>query len=122
MLSEIALGDVTSLTGWLQVLTNLGFGGLAYYLITVDGPNRQTRFDEAITRISARHSADIEALQKRFDVHAEKQLAEFKESIQMLMTQIKFAADKHDETVKTLITSQEKQIDRLLDKFSKCPK
>jgi hypothetical protein len=54
-------------------------------------------------------------MQERFDAHSDKQLAEFKE-------QLRFIVDRHEQTVATITMAQEKQIDRILANFSKCPK
>lgn len=77
---------------WLQIGTSTGFVGLAWYLIVVALPK----------------------MQERFDAHSDKQLAEFKSQINVITQQ-------HQATVIALTQSQEKQIDRILEKFSKCP-
>lgn len=83
---------VPEIQTWLQIGTSTGFVGLAWYLIVVALPK----------------------MQERFDTHADKQLAEFKEQITVVTQQ-------HQQTVMALTQSQEKQIDRILEKFSKCP-
>lgn len=83
---------VPEIQTWLQIGTSTGFVGLAWYLIVVALPK----------------------MQERFDAHADKQLAEFKEQITVVTQQ-------HQQTVMALTQSQEKQIDRILEKFSKCP-
>lgn len=83
---------VPEIQTWLQIGTSTGFVGLAWYLIVVALPKMQERFDQ----------------------HADRQLAEFKEQISVVTQQ-------HQATVIALTASQEKQIDRILEKFSKCP-
>jgi hypothetical protein len=88
-----AEGDMASFQTWLQIGTSSGFVGLAWYLIVVALPK----------------------MQDRFDAHSDKQLSEFKE-------QLRFIVDRHEQTVATITTAQEKQIDRILNNLSKCPK
>jgi hypothetical protein len=81
----IGEADMASFQTWLQIGTSSGFVGLAWYLIVVALPK----------------------MQERFDAHSDKQLSEFKE-------QLRFIVDRHEQTVATITTAQEKQIDRIL--------
>ena len=89
----IGEAEMAAFQTWLQIGTSTGFVGLAWYLIVVALPK----------------------MQERFDTHSDKQLAEFKE-------QLRFIVDRHEQTVATITMAQEKQIDRILANFSKCPK
>jgi hypothetical protein len=89
----IGEAEMATFQTWLQIGTSSGFVGLAWYLIVVALPK----------------------MQERFDAHSDKQLAEFKE-------QLRFIVDRHEQTVATITMAQEKQIDRILANFSKCPK
>jgi len=112
--------DFTSISGFLQVGTNLGFAGLVWYLITQSFPKILERTEAAITRIQ-------EAADRKTDRHFE----ETRSQIQLIMTahekslnelkeQLRFTVDRHEATVSNIVIAQEKQIDRVLTNFSKC--
>jgi len=85
------LADVGAFQTWLQIGTSTGFVGLAWYLIVVALPR----------------------MQERFDANSDKQLSEFKE-------QLRFIVERHEVTVQAIIAAQEKQVDRILENFSRC--
>jgi hypothetical protein len=89
----IGEADMAAFQAWLQIGTSTGFVGLAWYLIVVALPK----------------------MQERFDAHSDKQLSEFKE-------QLRFIVERHEQTVSTITLAQEKQIYRILNNLSKCPK
>ena len=105
MIGEV-IPDVSSVQGWMQIGSSLGFAGLSWYLITVANPKAQERAD-----------ANIKILQERFDVHAQNHLTEFRTQLETLSNQLKFVVERHEATVEIIIMAQEKQIDRILQQF-----
>jgi len=92
----------TDLQPWFQIAASIGFpAAIAWYLISVMVPNIHEKFNSTVI-----------AMQTRFDVHSDKQAAEFRE-------QLRFVVERHESTVKAITEAQEKQIDRILTQFAK---
>ena len=67
ILAETAEPVIREVQGWLQVVTNLGFGGLVWYLLAVALPKMQERFDSHTDR---QQKAFIEESEKLREAHA----------------------------------------------------
>jgi len=115
----IAETDLSTLPSYLTVFTQLGLGGLAWYLIAI-----------VIPKLFDKSEASNIRLQEIADLRADKHLKETKEQLQLIMTshekaladikeQLKFTVERHEATVTALISAQEKQIDRVFAHFQR---
>lgn len=123
--------NVDSIATYAQIANGVGFAGLVWYLISVVLPRHQLQAEttrtsdlKVMTDTVKELAASIQVLEERFSKTLTEQQQRFELSQsahrQESKEQISLIVQKHEETVRTLVGSQEKQIDRLLDNFSKC--
>jgi len=109
---------------WLNLATPLGFAGLVWYFVVYTLPRNQERADEHNEKIQERFIKQLEDLQTTFKKEQEEQQRLFREQLQSLLIEFKNHSlaqnEKHEKTILLLTASQEKQLDRVIDKFASC--
>lgn len=128
----------SEITTWLPIVSNLGFAGLVWYLITVSFPKLLDRTDQSILKV-------IELSNQRMDAHLletkeqlkvitdshEKIIQENKEQLKIIVQshertvaeikeQVRITAEKHESTVVAINVANEKHLNLLISHFTKC--
>lgn len=107
----IGQADSETIQSWLQLFSSMGVSGaLVWYLISQAIPKMQDRFD-----------ASIKEQAKSAQEHSDRQAKTFEEHLKLLIEQNKYIAEQNNKAIMALTVSQEKQLDRIIEKFARCP-
>jgi molybdopterin-biosynthesis enzyme MoeA-like protein len=110
----------------MQILSTLGFTGVAWYLLAVAGPRRdkecEDRHRENLNLFIAtnKHLADtIDRMQARFETSLQSMNERADAQHVRVEAQFKIIAEKHEQAVKAIHEAQERQIDRVITALTK---
>jgi hypothetical protein len=128
----------SEITTWLPIVSNLGFAGLVWYLITMSFPKLLERTDQSILKVIQMSDSRVEYHLKETKeqiklisdsyhnaaIESKEQLkvivASHERTITEIKEQVKLTADKHEATVIALSQAHEKHLNLVISHLSKC--